>query len=135
MILNDLLNRLDKVSVKGDQYKALCPAHDDKKPSLAITEKDNKILLKCWSGCTTQDITSALGIELKDLFTDSGLNPQERQQYAKRKTARQCLEALEIEIHILYQCVVQLLHTDNPLTDEDQQRMSVAKKRLIQLIG
>ena len=135
MTLNDLLNRLDKVSQRGDQYTACCPAHDDKKPSLAITEKGSKILLKCWSGCTTQDITGALGIELKDLFTDSGLNPQERQQYAQKKTYRQALEALEIEIHILYQCVVQLLHTDNPLTDEDQQRLSVAKKRIIELIG
>ena len=79
--------------------------------------------------------TSALELEIKDLFTDSGLNHQDRKQYAKRKTVRQCLEALEIEIHILYQCVVQLLHTDNPLTDEDQLRMSVAKKRIIKLIG
>lgn len=135
MLLNEFLSHLDKVSQRGEQYTALCPSHDDKNPSLAITEKDNKILLKCWSGCTSQDITSALGLELKDLFTDSGLNPQERQQYAKRMTARQILEDLEIEIHIIYQCVVQLLHTDNPLTDDDQQRLSVAKKRIIKLIG
>ena len=85
MQLIDLLNSLDKVSQRGDQYTACCPAHDDKNPSLAVTVKDNKILLKCWSGCTTQDITGALGLKVSDLFTESTLSPSQRQRYAKEK--------------------------------------------------
>ena len=135
MLLNDILNHLEKVSQRADQYTALCPAHNDKKPSLAITEKGEKILLKCWSGCTTEDITGALGLQVKDLFTESNLSPQQRQQYAQRKTFRQCLEDLEIEVHIFYQNIVQLLHTDTPLSDEDKARNIVAQNRIIKLIG
>jgi len=91
-MLSDLLNRLGKVKQRGSQYTVLCPAHDDKSPSLSVTEKDNKILLKCWSGCTTDEITGALGLELKDLFTDSGLSPVERKQYKKQKTIKEYLQ-------------------------------------------
>ena len=103
MQLIDLLNSLDKVSQRGDQYTACCPAHDDKNPSLAVTVKDNKILLKCWSGCTTQDITGALGLKVSDLFTESTLSPSQRQRYAKKKSKHQIRQLLSFELHMLYQ--------------------------------
>lgn len=134
-MLQEFINHLDAVTCKGEQFKARCPAHDDKKPSLAITEKDGKILLKCWSGCTTEEIVSSLGLKVSNLFTDSNLSPQQRQQYAKKKTVKKCLEMLEIEVHIFYQCLVQLLHTDTPLSDEDKARNIVAQNRIIKLIG
>lgn len=135
MLLNNFLNHLDKVTQRGDQYTALCPGHDDKKPSLAITEREGKILVKCWSGCTTEDITDALGLEIKDLFSESNFTTQQRQQYRSKKTVRQCLEMLEIEVHVFYQCIVQLLHTDKPLSNEDKARNSLAQTRIIKLIG
>ena len=43
-------------------YKACCPAHDDKDPSLVVTElHDGRVLLKCWAGCGSADILAALG--------------------------------------------------------------------------
>lgn len=135
MLLTEVLNRLDKVSQHGEQYTALCPAHDDKNPSLAVTVKDDKILVYCQAGCTTQDIVGSMGLQLKDLFTESNLSPLQRQQYRHKKTVRQCLEILEIEIHIFYQCIVQLLHTDTPLSDEERARYLVAQTRIIKLIG
>lgn len=135
MLLDGLLNHLDKVSQRGDQYAALCPAHDDKNPSLSITEKDGKILLNCWAGCTCDEIIDALGLKLSDLFTDSGMNDQQSQVYAKNKTAMQHLEMLEIEIHIFYQCIVQLVHTDIPLSDKERARNFLAQTRILKLIG
>lgn len=57
------------VTLHGGKYKALCPAHEDKNPSLAIKESDDgTILLKCWAGCSFESIVSALGLEPQDLF-------------------------------------------------------------------
>ncbi len=53
----------------GDGWKAVCPAHDDQDPSLSIAEgEDGRCLLKCFAGCSTAKIVSALGLELSDLF-------------------------------------------------------------------
>ena len=37
-----------------------CPAHDDKHPSLSITEVDGKTLWKCHAGCSQEAVTQAL---------------------------------------------------------------------------
>ncbi len=38
-------------------WKSRCPAHDDTTPSLSISVGfDEKILFKCFSGCTYKDI-------------------------------------------------------------------------------
>ncbi len=42
------------------QWIAHCPAHDDKKSSLSITEKDGKVLLHCHAGCSQEAVISAL---------------------------------------------------------------------------
>ncbi len=61
MTLEDTLGKLDGVKQSGEEWKALCPAHDDKQASLAIREKDGKILLHCHAGCTYHAITAAMG--------------------------------------------------------------------------
>ena len=68
MMLQEILSRLEKVKKRGDKYTALCPAHPDEKPTLSVSEKDDKILLNCFAHCPKENIVSALGIELKDLF-------------------------------------------------------------------
>src|SRR5918998_5403558 len=37
-----------------------CPAHNDPTPSLNITERDGKTLLRCYGGCSQQDVIAAL---------------------------------------------------------------------------
>ncbi|WP_417050135.1 AAA family ATPase [Dysosmobacter welbionis] len=69
MDVHDVLSRLQGVKGGGGQWSARCPAHDDKRQSLSISQgKDGQVLLKCHAGCTVESITSALGIEVKDLF-------------------------------------------------------------------
>jgi putative DNA primase/helicase len=36
------------------------PAHTDRHPSLRISERDGKVLVKCWSGCEQSDVIDAL---------------------------------------------------------------------------
>lgn len=56
---------------KGNKAMALCPAHNDKNPSLCITlsQDREKILIKCFAGCETRDILSAVNLKMSDLYT------------------------------------------------------------------
>lgn len=68
--LQDLLNVLQDVTPTANGFQARCPAHDDQKASLSLTEKDQKILLKCHAGCATEEIVAQLGLTMQDLFLD-----------------------------------------------------------------
>lgn len=41
-------------------YMACCPAHDDNDPSLAIDEKDGRILVHCKAGCSQDEVIGGL---------------------------------------------------------------------------
>jgi putative DNA primase/helicase len=45
---------------EGSGWRAPCPAHDDQEPSLAIIERDGKILLTCRAGCAQAAVIVAL---------------------------------------------------------------------------
>ncbi len=67
--LNTLLSRLDKVQrIGNDRYKAICPAHDDRNPSLAIKDDGGRLLLHCFSGCQTIDVLGAIGLDFADIM-------------------------------------------------------------------
>lgn len=80
-----LLSRLDRVKqTRTCNWLACCPAHDDKSPSLGITEKeDGRILIHCWSGCSASEVVESVSLTLADLFPDNpefrkSLKPHER---------------------------------------------------------
>lgn len=56
----DLARRLSGQQTSLGQYMALCPAHNDKNPSLAIIQKNGQILLHCFAGCKYDTIVRAL---------------------------------------------------------------------------
>jgi hypothetical protein len=66
--LQKVLDRLEGVKPTGEGYRALCPAHDDRTPSLSVASADGKVLLKCFAGCTVEDVVSAMGLAVSDLF-------------------------------------------------------------------
>lgn len=45
-----------------------CPAHDDGNPSLSITATDERVLLHCHAGCSTEAIVEVLGLTMQELF-------------------------------------------------------------------
>lgn len=70
--LNDFLVLLKGVKkARDDQFLALCPGHDDSKPSLSVKGTDGKVLLKCFAGCELTDILKPVGLEPRDLFLKS----------------------------------------------------------------
>lgn len=68
---------LEGVEGRGDgAFAALCPAHEDRQPSLSVSEGDDgRALLRCHAGCGTVDILAAAGLEWRDLFPGGGGGP------------------------------------------------------------
>ena len=65
--LNEWLDRLTGVVQRGAGFKAICPAHADKNPSLSVSEGDNgKVLVKCFAGCEFKDVRAAIGLDKGD---------------------------------------------------------------------
>lgn len=72
MTLRPIDRVLDKLNYQGprdrNDYQCLCPSHDDRNPSLSVTEKpDGTVLVHCFAGCQPKDIVAALGMTMKDL--------------------------------------------------------------------
>jgi hypothetical protein len=44
----------------GQGWLACCPSHSDHNPSLSIVERNGKILVKCWAGCSQNEVIGAL---------------------------------------------------------------------------
>lgn len=78
--INKILNGLNGVKSTGkNKWVARCCAHEDRSPSLAIKELDNgNILLKCFAGCSVNEIVGALGLELSDLFSEKIVKRENR---------------------------------------------------------
>ena len=64
---------LEKVRKSGNGFTALCPAHDDRNPSLSFRDSDDRkrLLLYCHAGCTPEEILSSIHLLVKDLFNDA----------------------------------------------------------------
>jgi hypothetical protein len=51
------------------RWSAVCPAHEDRRPSLSVREADDgKLLVKCWAGCSVDEVVAGLGLRMEDLF-------------------------------------------------------------------
>ena len=70
MTVETLLSRCDMVRETGPgKYIARCPSHDDRSPSLSITEADDgRVLLYCHALCECEDVLSAVGLTFSDLY-------------------------------------------------------------------
>ena len=74
-----------------DKWKALCPIHGDRKPSLHIWGGDRWVLLKCQSHqCAVVDIVKSVGLRMRDLcytsrdFSSEALQALQKQQRINR---------------------------------------------------
>ena len=85
MSVNKILERLGTHrKTSSDQWLAVCPAHNDRSPSLHVREKeDGRILIHCKAGCGATEVLDAIGLTYSDLFPEtdehySGFKPVKR---------------------------------------------------------
>lgn len=98
-MLNEILERLDKVRRHGDRYRAICPVHDGNNPTaLSLKEEDGKVLIHCHV-CLAKgpDVVQAIGLTDAALFRDA---PVGRKSYFSREQKEVATEdAFFIEIY------------------------------------
>jgi putative DNA primase/helicase len=69
--LEQVLSQLKGVRTSMRGWRACCPAHADRKPSLSIgLGEHEQVLLKCFAGCSLERIVEAMGLTMTDLFPD-----------------------------------------------------------------
>ncbi|MDQ1591628.1 MAG: hypothetical protein QOG71_2255 [Pyrinomonadaceae bacterium] len=82
MKVQEIIHRLQKVKKSGQGWTARCPAHDDQKNSLSISEGENVVLLYCHAGCSFEQVRAALGV-IEETTKGNG-QPQIKQTYDYR---------------------------------------------------
>jgi hypothetical protein len=112
-----------------DRWRACCPAHGGSNPSaLSIGIGNDAVLLKCWHGCSADEVAGALGLELSDLFP-----PKEKYGGPIRRkrlvSAQQALEVLAFETLLTWTAAKNLAN-GVVLTDQDRVRLDLAATRI-----
>src|ERR1700728_2238357 len=64
-----VLALLGPVKSSGNQHTAPCPAHDDARASLSVSQgEDGRVLIYCQAGCSLFAVLEALGLSERGLF-------------------------------------------------------------------
>src|SRR6266700_3515163 len=75
--LEQVLSQLKGVRTSMRGWRACCPAHADRKPSLSIgLGEQGQVLLKCFAGCSLERIVEAMGLSMIDLFPEETPAPE-----------------------------------------------------------
>jgi hypothetical protein len=131
--IENFLSRLERVRhIGAGRWQACCPSHLDGTPSLSIKEEsDGKILIHCHAGCSAEQVVSAVGLEISDLFPrrdprDEGSTPKRR---PKLITATQGLEICAKE-SLLVTVIASDFAKSMALSDNDRERLFLAVGRI-----
>ena len=127
-----ILSHLTRVrrSAPG-KWIACCPAHDDKHPSLNIRELDDgRLLLKCFGGCSTQEVVGAVGLSMESLFPPRDAKPAagtkpERRPFIPADVFE--IARREIGIAAVISCD---MHAQKTVSDDDHNRLLQAVQTL-----
>jgi len=91
-----ILSKLPDAKKRGKSWEAKCPAHQDRTASLSITQGNNgDVLLYCHAKCETKSVMAAMGLGMKDLFS----------QQKKRGTIVDAYDYRDESGKLLYQVV------------------------------
>lgn len=95
MTAESLANTLKARPTGRHKWVARCPAHEDRSPSLSITEgRDGRVLVHCFGGCRPEAILEAIGLTFADLrptatpLSERAQPAREREQYVKAAQER-----------------------------------------------
>lgn len=127
MSLEMLLGSLSKVKGRKGSWTACCPAHPDKSPSLAIRMVDDgRILLHCFGGCSVHEVLGALGMDMNDLFPDTGED---------KKAMKPAFYATDLLRIIAFESLVVSLAANSickgeQLSEQEMVRMKTASERI-----
>lgn len=130
-MIDKLLNNLTKVKRTGqDSWLACCSAHEDKSPSLAIKQTaDGMILLKCFAGCSVEEVLGAIGLTFDDLYPEKPYTEHARKPDRMPFNPRDVLAAVSKESMIVA-LVADKVSRGKAITEKDRDRVTLAMSRL-----
>jgi hypothetical protein len=111
------------------RWVSLCPAHEDKRPSLAIRElPDGRTLLHDFAGCPTSEVLAAVGLTMEDLF------PERQEGYGGAKERRPW-NAIDVLRCVAFEALIVMIAARNlaqgvALPEADIKRLQLAAARL-----
>src|SRR5947209_6779287 len=96
--LEQVLSHLKGVRTSMRGWRACCPAHADRKPSLSIgLGEQGQVLLKCFAGCSLERIVEAMGLTMTDLFPDAASTPDGK-EITPEKTRHPTLSLVDLAL-------------------------------------
>ena len=130
MSIELFLSKLSKVKARGSgRWIACCPAHDDRNPSMTVTElPDTRVLVHCFAECSVPDIVSAVGLQISDLMPERVFGDRHapiRRPYP----AADILKTMATE-SLIAALSASKLANGTPLSDAERARLLVASSRL-----
>lgn len=130
-MIDKLLNALTKVKRTGrDSWMACCSAHEDKSPSLAIKQtSDGMVLLKCFAGCSTEEVLGAIGMTFDDLYPEKPYAEHARKPDRMPFNPRDVLAAVSKESMIVA-LVADKVSRGKEIDQETRDRVTLAMSRL-----
>ncbi len=131
MSVDTLVSRLEGVKETGaGKYLSRCPSHDDRSPSLAISEGDDgRVLLHCFAGCDTESVLSAVGLTFSDVMPERIGTEHSYKPVRKRFDAGQVLRVLRSET-TLVAIAAENIAEGITLSDGDRDRVFNAACRI-----
>lgn len=130
-----VISRLDAVKQTGSgRWLARCPAHEDRHASLSIRElEDGRVLIHDFAGCHVDEVLSAIGMSVSDLFP-----PREAVRYGRQPRSgihpMDALAALAHEARIVF-LAARAVETGGSLNEEDHARLGIAVGRISAALG
>lgn len=124
-MLDEILDHLTKVKKSGSGYMACCPVHNDRSPSMSLTEKDGKVLINCFGcGANGLEVMNALGLPAKMLFSG---------EFTPTRMSKRLESDLRSDALVLafYEASVS---NNQKLTYNDYKRVKLARER-IKILG
>lgn len=126
-----LLSRLEGVREVGPfRWVGLCPAHQDRIPSLSVRAAGDCVLVHCFAGCEVHDILTAVGLTLRDLF-ERPLG-HHRPPLRDRRHVHAAREALKLLAHesLVVLVAAQNLARGIEIGDDGRARLGLAVERI-----
>ena len=126
-----IIERLDKVrEVAPQRWIALCPAHEDRGPSLSLRElADGRVLVHCFAGCDASDVLAAVGLRLSDLYPAPPTDHAKPTRPNHFHASREALRVLHFEV-LLAAVAAGNMAQGIVLDPEDRARLVLAAGRI-----
>jgi len=126
-----LLPRLPNLRTTGkDKWMSCCPAHNDKKPSLSVRRfPDGSLSVKCFTGCSTVDVLTSVGLRPSDLFPKSDDDYSRSRNPRTSPDLRSLVGYLREDLQAVQIAMAQLAAGDD-LTEADYDRLGLVALRI-----